>query len=475
MPLRARAAPAFLVLVASVPAAPAMGSLDPVLAGHYPAAERAAAAAHDPAGIQAAYDAAREMREALRRMVPTHAACVPLHAALVRYADARTRQMEGQDRPSAADARAGASAARASRGRIARAARACRVRTTRRPAPALAMAPADGEAFFGAVVVRAPVGADRARLTVDGTPAGEARVRGGRVRFAVGGAAGPRHLRVRFLAGAAHRGPDAVAGAVLLPASARGAGSAPAVDAGVERALEAALGGEEYRAAWVHDLRGGRAGGLDADVPYPAASLVKLGLAAGAMARLGPSAGRSAFAHDLRSLATWSSNLAANRLQRRLGGTATALEGLRRLGATHSTYPGEYLAGTAREAAAAPPQTSRRITTARDMGRALAALHGAAAGGPRPALDARSARLLLGWLLASEQRAQNVSLLAGGAGATTPVAQKNGWTSSLRHAAGILYTPAGPRIAVFLSYTDGGLSIARGRTLAGAVARIATG
>lgn len=197
---------------------------------------------------------------------------------------------------------------------------------------------------------------------------------------------------------------------------------------------------------------------------------MKLGLLAEGLARLGPAPAYRGYAHDLHALAAWSSNPAANRLLRRLGGPSAAVAGLRRLGARASTYPGPYIVGTA----LAPPLTSRRVTTARDMGRMLAALHGAATGSRGTGIPSAAARDGLGWLLASQQRGENRSLLAGGA-AGAPVAQKNGWTRSVRHAAGIIYTADGPRVAVLLTHDAGGVPPVRARALGAAVARIAVG
>ena len=173
-------------------------------------------------------------------------------------------------------------------------------------------------------------------------------------------------------------------------------------------------------------------------------------------------------------MAGWSSNLATNRLLRRLGGPATAADGLRRLGARASTFPGEYIVGTE----LAPPRVSSRVTTAEDLGRMLFAIHAAAAGAPgaraRTGLTAHQARLALGWLLASQQRGDNASLLAGGVPAGTPIAQKNGWIRAARHGAGILYGPRGPVIAVVLTYDEAGVGAAAARALGARVAAAAS-
>ncbi|WP_217912752.1 serine hydrolase [Miltoncostaea marina] len=453
----------------------------------YPRMEHAAARAAGPEGVQAMYDAARDLQEAARRAGRPGGACAPLARALARAAASRVLQAEGVDRPSPGDVRAGRRAAARAGAGLAAQARACAARPARsRAAVAPAMAPGDGEAFFGQVVARAPRGADRARLLIDGRPAGEAPVRGGRARLTAAAAPGRHDLVVVVGRGGRDVATARARGAWLLPASARAAAPGDRIDPALAGRLRAALArGPRHRAAWAQDLRTGAAAGVGADAPYPAASTVKLGLMAGALARLGGGAGRGPFAHDLRAMTTWSSNLATNRILRRLGGTATAARGLRALGARASTFPGEYIVGTqlqpalpAGGAGGGPPAVSRRVTTARDLARMLHALHAAAVGAPgaraRTGLTARAARLALGWLLASQQRAGNRSLLAGGAPAGTLVAQKNGWIRSARHAAGILYTPRGPVIAVVLAYDAAGVPFAAGRALGARVAAAAS-
>ena len=457
--------------------APAAHAEDaPIVRAHrslYPAVELAARRATSPEGFQAAYDAARDLQEALRAAGPPSAECAPLRAALGRYAAGRVLEMEGIDRPSPGDQRAGRRSAEGARTRVAAAAPRCRGRGVTRPAPALAISPAAGEAFFGAVVARAPAGAETAELSVDGGAATTAPVRGGRARFAVTGAPGRHDLRVAFAAGGRVSRVVGADGAVLLPKSALGAAAAPRPDPALAAGLARALAtGPRYRAAWVHDLTDGRSGGVGSDLAFPAASTVKLGLLAGSLVRLGAAPERSAFAYDLRAMAGFSSNLATNRLLRRLGGTATATDGLRRLGARASTFTGEYIVGTQ----TGPPRVSRRVTTARDLGRMLLALHASAVGAPgarrATGLTAHQARLAVGWLAASEQRGDNASLLAGGLVAGTPIAQKNGWIRAARHGAGIVYGPRGPAIAVVMTYDDAGVSLAQGRALGARVAAL---
>lgn len=451
----------------------------------YPAAEAAARRASGPEGVQQAYDAARDVQEAVRAADTVSAPCRPLRAALARYAAGRVLQMEGVDRPSAADTARGGRVAVAARAAVARAAPACRD-TGRHPAPPrLPMSPAEGAAFFGGVVARAPAGADAATLLVDGRRAVSAPVRAGRARFTLSEAPGRHLLRVSFTASGRVVHVNPPRRAVLLGAGSRqaipGARTDPSLAAALARALAT---GPRHRAAWVQDLTSGATAGVHAAALFPAASTVKLGLMAGALARTGSARVLSRYDYDFRAIAGWSSNLATNRLLRRFGGAATARDGLRRLGARQSTFPGEYLVGTelqpglpAGDADAAPPRVSERVTSVRDLARMLFALHATATGAPgsrsQTGLSTGQARLMLGWLLHSQQRGDNLSLVAGGAPAGTPIAQKNGWIRSTRLAAAIVYADRGPVIVALAAYDPAGASLGAAAGLGARVTRVA--
>ena len=217
---------------------------------------------------------------------------------------------------------------------------------------------------------------------------------------------------------------------------------------------------------WVHDLRTGRTAGWNSDAPFPAASTVKLAVVIAALQRAGPEPQRSLLWPWIRDVATWSSNDATNRLLISLGGSeaggsAIAQEVLRRLGARDSTFTGFYRLGTS---VAVPhgdvprplPLLPWRRTTAHDLGRILFELHSASLGNTvgrrRTGLDRHRARLLLGLLLSSSARGDNLGLLRGAYGRAVPMAQKQGWTTYLRHTAAIVYGPRGPRILVVMTY-----------------------
>ena len=311
----------------------------------YPAAEVAAARAGSPEAVQDAYGAARDLQEAIRASGPVSAECRPLLLALTRYSAGRVLQMEGVDRPSAADRAAGRRRAERARAAVASATRSCRGRGGGPREPRLALSPSDGELFYGTIVARAPTGATSATLEIAGRAPRTAPVVGGRARFTVPGE-GRLNLRVRFARGAVIVGSSSARGAWLLPPSARaavpGSRSTPALTTDLARAV---AGGPAFRAAWIQDLTTGEVASFNARSRFPAASTVKLGLLAAALGRLGGAPERSTYAYDLRALTGWSSNLATNRLLRRFG-VAAATEGLRRLDARRSTFPGEYIVGT---------------------------------------------------------------------------------------------------------------------------------
>jgi beta-lactamase class A len=273
-----------------------------------------------------------------------------------------------------------------------------------------------------------------------------------------------RALRAGDQAGAAHAHADVRAAERhdQRPAAWRGArdapGFAPPPGARAERqkddrlAAQLAEVGTSYRgwaAFWVHDLGTGAWAGWNSDARFPAASTVKLGVLAEALRR-GHAPG-SPLWYDLRQLAGWSSNLAANRLTRQLGGERVVASSLRRLGARASTYPGPYRAGTssAADAPKPPPHGHTRVTTAHDLGRLLYAFQAAARGNRYVARTTG---------LSPTEARRGIALLVHSARGgllepffSAPVAHKEGWISDLRASAAIVYGRT-PKIVVVLAY-----------------------
>jgi hypothetical protein len=224
-------------------------------------------------------------------------------------------------------------------------------------------------------------------------------------------------------------------------------------DATLARRLAAATAGVNGAAGvWVHDLGSGRYAGYQADTRFAAASTVKLAALVAAL-RASPRPERSSWWYDVRQIGFWSSNLAANRIAAGLGYGAIEA-GLRRLGMTSSTYPGPYRATTAWR----PPGPHTRLTTARDLGRALHRLHAGAHGDARAlnllGLSRRQAIVALRVLASAQPVGDNAGLLRPWlAGAI--VAEKNGWLSDTRTTATIVYDGDRATIVVVELYRPG--------------------
>jgi hypothetical protein len=179
---------------------------------------------------------------------------------------------------------------------------------------------------------------------------------------------------------------------------------------------------------------------------------VKLGALVAAL-RVSSAPERSRWWYDMRQLGFWSSNLAANRIAARLGYGAVA-DALRRLGMTSSTYPGPYRATTAYR----PPGPHTRVTTARDLGRALYRLHAGAHGDRRAlrllGLSRHQAVVALRVLASAQPVADNAGLLRPSFPGAV-FAEKHGWLSDTRITAAIVYRGGAATIVVVEAYRPG--------------------
>ena len=343
--------------------------------------------------------------------------------------------------------------------------------------PAL-VTPLDGEASFGEVVARAPVAARDAVLLVGGRRVAWAVVEHGEARFRITGRTGPLAVAVRFLGlRGARLGEVRAARVWLLPPAAEGA-----VRHATQRdpALAGRLAelGEDYpgyAGLWVADLATGRYAGWNADASFLAASTVKLGVLVETLRRLGPRPELSPEWPDVFAMVALSSNDAANRLFLRLGSATRVNDRFRAIGLRDTTFPGTYrgLSRRGLDAPHAPPITTWRRTTARDMGILVRAIHAAAAGDrqalARTGLTLHQARLALALMLDAKPEG---GPLAEATPPGAPVAQKTGWTDKARHAAAVVYARGGPVVVVVLTYRPG-IDAAASSRLAAAVARAA--
>ncbi|MGB1803989.1 MAG: hypothetical protein ACPHQB_07655, partial [Miltoncostaeaceae bacterium] len=214
----------------------------------------------------------------------------------------------------------------------------------------LPLRPVPGEPFFGEVVARGPVAARTATVSSRGVNR-RMDARRGVVRARVSGPVGPRGVSVVMRrADGSTAAVRRSAGVFLLPASAAvavpGRRRVRSLDRRLAR-IAARHGGTT--AIWIQYVRTGRVASWNADAEFPAASLVKLPLTAGAIMRMGSRPWLHASWPEVVAVLRRSDDHAANRLVDAVGSgcgsgpDAAAADGLRRLGAHQSTYPGCYL------------------------------------------------------------------------------------------------------------------------------------
>jgi hypothetical protein len=463
-----------------------------LLARSLPIVEQAGATADGGRGgadvVQAQYDAARDLEEALQWLPPVSSGCAQRLRAAHQLARGEILQAEGFDRPSARVAARGASLA-ATAARALRATPPCsrgKAVHARRIAPLLF--PTSDEAFSGNVFARAPARTAHVQVIVDERASTYVSAGAGLLNLKLTIPPGLHTLELRFRDSRNHLlSLQRSVSASMLPSNWRATRPALREDRALDARLAALANSFDGQSAiWVQNLRSGREGSWNADARFPAASTVKLAVLIAALNKLGPHPENSTAYYDVRALATWSSNLAANRLLRTLAGSeaagaALAQATLRRVGASSSTYTGDYRVGTAvtrpTDAPDPPLLVSQRTTTARDLARILE-LIARAAGGDADALRTseltpHEAKLALGLLLASQPAADNLGLFRPWLPPPFPLAQKNGWISQARHTAAILYAQEGPRIAVLLTFRSTGLTRLEAAALGRAVVRIA--
>ena len=447
------------------------------------------ARAGDPVAVEDRYEEARELQEMLAGQTAS-SGCVPLLKALDRAAAGHILATEGFDRIDRTLERRGEAALANATMQVKSYRSRCPAgaRLTEKPTPLRLsfVTPLSGETFFGKV---------RARCVCSGGPRtvevywnGRLVERSGAsgptqlIGRSLGSRAAPGHgdLELRISGDAGKPSTTALAKDVwLLPRSANVKPATEREDRALSRRLATLAGGfSGYAGISVNELATGRTGVWNGDARFPAASLVKLGVLVAALDRFGPRPERSSAAYDMKTMAGWSSNLGANRLLELLGsgdldrGRRIVEARLRRMGATRSTYPGDYRVGTSSGTGVAaphePPLVSQRTTTARDMTRVLATLQAASTGDARArraaGLSAHEAKVALAYLLDSEPLGDNLGLFRPSLPQGTPAAQKHGWISDARHSAAIVYGENGPVVVVVLTYRDG-LSLARAREL----------
>ncbi|MEW6582709.1 MAG: serine hydrolase, partial [Actinomycetota bacterium] len=245
----------------------------------------------------------------------------------------------------------------------------------------------------------------------------------------------------------------------------------------VDRALQgevAALAGgvPAVSGVYVQHLVTGCGAAVNAGAPFPAASTLKAAILVEAVRQAGGTP-TPATARLLDRMIVDSDDRAANTVLGLLGGgsgPAAVTATLRRIGLTEALVRRPYIIEDARrartpipvEATARPALYTNFIATPYELGRLMVSVHRAALGTGalrRAGISVRAARTqLLPRLLSVRDTTKIVAGLPRG----MPVAHKTGYTTQVKHDAGIVYLPGGPVVVVAMTWSRSGVGDATG-------------
>ena len=353
------------------------------------------------------------------------------------------------------------------------------------PPPAIEQ-PAPRQVSYGLVSGRAARGTVRVVVKANGRRVAARPLRGRRfslrVRLPLGGVV----LQVTTHAADGRRSSSRVRDVFALPAGARPRIVAPRLDATLARKLDAHVRSYAGTAGYyVQSLTGGRGAAWNAKARFPAASTVKLAIAATVLAKHSgiPPPG-SRLDALLREMIIPSDDAAANALLVWIGGSTSSgayrvNDLMRSLGLSDTLMYGGYETRTLsgripRRVDESPAFGVGKYTTAWDMTSLWRALWLASGGiGPlrsaERGLTPADARYLL-WLTA---HVRDLPKLDGRfrADRSVEVLHKAGWISAARHDTGLVFWEGGVFVAGVMTYRSWGVSRSSDR-LAGRVAAI---
>lgn len=234
---------------------------------------------------------------------------------------------------------------------------------------------------------------------------------------------------------------------------------------------------------YAQSLTGGAGASWNAKARFPAASTLKLAIAAAVLERHPGLPSPGSYVDGLLvAMLTRSDNAAANALEVWLSGSTSSGSHrvnalMRSIGMTDSEMYGGYEVGTSArripvEVDQQPSWGYGKHTTARDMATLFRALWLASGGlGPFPkkqsGLTTADARYLL-WILARVHDAPKLDRVERGNPGVL-VMHKAGWVTTARHDAGLVFWPGGVFVAGVMTYGSSGVGLSAD-VLAGRVA-----
>jgi beta-lactamase class A len=353
------------------------------------------------------------------------------------------------------------------------------------PPPAIEQ-PAPRQVSYGLIAGRAARGTTRVLVSVNGRVLASKPLRGRhfslRVALPVGGTA----VRVTTIAAGGRRSASVVRDVYGLPAAARPR---------VRRAREDPLLARRLRAAatrygrtagyYVESLTGGRGAAWNARARFPAASTLKLAIAATVLARQAGIPSRGSYVGGLlEEMITVSDDAAANALEVWLAGSTSAGSHqvnalMASIGLVDSQMYGGYEVRSVSSRIPVrvdeqPAFGLGKYTSASDMAALWRAIWLASGGrGPlraeQPGFTPADARHLL-WLLANVRDTPKLDRIVGERPGVA-VLHKAGWISTARHDTGLVFWRGGVFVAAVMTYRSYGVSLSSD-AFAGRVAAI---
>ncbi|HKX48605.1 MAG TPA: serine hydrolase [Gaiellaceae bacterium] len=355
------------------------------------------------------------------------------------------------------------------------------------PPPAIEQ-PAARQISYGLVTGRAARGTVRVLVHANGIPLASRPLAGRRFTLRVTLPRGDVTVRVTTVGRTGRRSSAHVHRVFGLPPGSRPRAVASRLDTPLARTLTRMVRGYRGTAGYyVQSLSGGSGAAWNAKARFPAASTLKLAIAATVLAEHSGIPPPGSYVDGLlRELIVPSDDEAANSLLVWLDGSTSAgayrVNGLMRsIGLTDSLMYGGYQITRAlsapipRRVDEAPSFGVGKYTTAWDMTSLWRALWLASGGvGPlrssRPGLTPADARYLL-WLTAHVRDQPKLDTFVG-RDREVDVLHKAGWISSARHDTGLVFWEGGVFVAGVMTYRSWGVSTSSDR-LAGRVAAAA--
>jgi hypothetical protein len=355
-------------------------------------------------------------------------------------------------------------------------------------APPAIEQPAPHEASYGLVTGTAPLGAKRVVVRIGAAVLADRPLRGRHFTLRVELPPGESRLRVIAVGPGGRRGVRTVGPVLGLPSAAQPRFRLAVADewlGAAVRRLARGFGGTT--GVFVQSLTTGRGAAWNAAARFPAASTLKLAIAAAVLARHeGIPSPDSWVGSELRRLLTWSDDEAANRLEVWLAGStsaggSTVTSLLHSLGLTDSEMYGGYLidrrptATIPRRVDDPPSFGVGKYTSAADLS-GLARAVWLASGNLGPlrarspgftAADGRHLLYLLGRVQDPGKLGRRVESVPG-----VTVLHKAGWISSARHDAGLVFWRGGVLVAAVMTWAPQGAGLTSDQ-LAGDVAWLA--